>query len=182
MWLLKARDFSFVSVFVSSNWYFYKPLFVISWVSRRQKSIECCRASEWASERERERDVSFVDLLTIKSISQLTGSLEKQWVISKLYASMTDDEPDPCWSLFSCILPLHRFCAATCYWQWIQTRHIWRWLASIKLLNAKLMFIGWTNFFWPIRTSCTFQPWKWLKICKCQQTITPPTLKDWVCR
>ena len=42
-------------------------------------------------ERERERDVSFVDLLTIKSISQLTWSLEKQWVISKLYASMTDD-------------------------------------------------------------------------------------------
>ena len=52
MGLLKARDFSFVSVFVSSNWYFYKPLFVISWVSRRQKSIECCRAT---SERERER-------------------------------------------------------------------------------------------------------------------------------
>ena len=40
--------------------------------------------------------MSFVDLLTIKSISQLTWSLEKQWVTSKLYASMTDDEPDPC--------------------------------------------------------------------------------------
>ena len=47
------------------------------------------------SKRERERDVSFVDLLTTKSISQLTWSLEKQWVISKLYTSMTDDEPDP---------------------------------------------------------------------------------------
>ena len=55
MWLLKARDFSFVSVFVSSNWYFYKPLFVIAWVSRRQKSIECCRASERERERQRER-------------------------------------------------------------------------------------------------------------------------------
>ena len=52
------------------------------------------RASE--RERDRERDVSFVDLLTIKSISQLTWSLEKEWVISKLYVSMTDDEPDPC--------------------------------------------------------------------------------------
>ena len=44
MLLLKASDFSFVSVFVSSNWYFYKPLFVIS--RGRQKSIECCPARE----------------------------------------------------------------------------------------------------------------------------------------
>ena len=43
--------------------------------------------SERMSEREGEREnVSSLDLLTIKSIGQLTESLEKQWVISKFYA------------------------------------------------------------------------------------------------
>ena len=89
MWLVKTRDFSFVSVFVSSNWYFYKPLFQS--LSFPELADDKSRSSVVEREREREREVSFVDLLTIKSISQLTWSLEKQWVISKLYASMTDD-------------------------------------------------------------------------------------------
>jgi hypothetical protein len=38
----------------------------------------------------------FVGWLTIKSVSQETWSLDKQWDISKLYASMTDAQPDPC--------------------------------------------------------------------------------------
>ena len=37
------------------------------------------------------------------------------------------------------------------------------------------------KLFWSIRIGLTFQPRKWLKICKCQRTITPPTLKDEVC-
>jgi hypothetical protein len=50
---------------------------------------------------------TFVVRLTIKSVSQVTWLMEKQWVISKLYASMTDAQPDPwLWSklLFYCYL------------------------------------------------------------------------------
>ena len=47
-------------------------------------------------------------------------------------------------SLVSCILPpLPRFRAVTCYRPLcLQTRHMWRWLTSVKL-----MFTGLTNFF-----------------------------------
>ena len=97
MWLLKARDFSFVLVFVLSNWYFYKPLFQSLSFPELADDKSQSSVVEQASERERERErgVSFVDLLTIKSINQLTWSLEKQWVISKLYVSMTDDDLIP---------------------------------------------------------------------------------------
>ena len=56
MWLVKARDFSFVSVFISSNWYFYKPLFQS--LSFPELADDKSRSSvvERASERERERE------------------------------------------------------------------------------------------------------------------------------
>ena len=73
MWLLKARDFSFILVFVSSNWHICKPLFVISWVSRRQKSIECCRASERERERERCEFCWLTDHKINKSTDLVTG-------------------------------------------------------------------------------------------------------------
>ena len=79
-------------------------------------------------------------------------------------------------NLFSCILPLLRFCPATCHWQWIQTLHIWRWLTSISF-ECKVDVHWFNKLFWPIRTGHTFHSRKWLEIC----TITPPTLKDWVC-
>lgn len=46
----------------------------------------------WVSYRQ---NVNSDDLLTIKSISRVTWSLQKQWVISKFYVSMTDNKPDP---------------------------------------------------------------------------------------
>ena len=58
MWLLKARDFSFVSVFVSSNWYFYKDFQSLSFpelADDKSRSSVVERASERERERERER-------------------------------------------------------------------------------------------------------------------------------
>ena len=47
---------------------------------------------------------------------------------------------------------------------------IGRLLTSVKFWCK----VDWSNKrFGPIRTSHILQPWKWLEICKCQQTITP---------
>ena len=76
--------------------------------------------------------------------------------------------------LVTCILPpLRHFLAATYHRRrWIQTRHIGRWLTSVKFWCK--VDVHWFNkLFWPIRTDCTLQPRKWLEKCKWQQTITP---------
>ena len=72
-------------------------------------------------------------------------------------------------SLVLCILsPLRRFRAVTCHRQfWIQTRHIRRWLASVKF-RCKVDVHWFKKLFWPIRTGRTLQSWKWLEICNCQ--------------
>ena len=80
------------------------------------------------------------------------------------------------WSEFFCLVlcilpPLCWLCAAT-YHQQLQTRHIWRWLTSVKF-RCKVDVHWFNKLFWPIRTGCILQPWKWLQICKCKRTITP---------
>ena len=75
-------------------------------------------------------------------------------------------------SLVSCILPpLCRFRAAT-YHRQLQTRHIWRWLTSVKF-RCKVNVHWFNKLFWPIRTGCILQARKWLEICKCRWTVTP---------
>ena len=75
-------------------------------------------------------------------------------------------------SLVSWILPpLRRFRAATYHWQ-LQTRHIGKWLTSLKF-QCKVDVLWFNKLFWTIRTGRILQAWTWLEIYKCQQTITP---------
>ena len=67
--------------------------------------------------------------------------------------------------------PLCWFHAATNHLQ-LQTRHIGRWLTSVKFW-CKVTVHWLTNFWWPIRTSCTLQPRKWLEIYKCLPASDP---------
>ena len=69
------------------------------------------------------------------------------------------------------LLSLRQFRAAT-YHRQLQTRHIGRWLTSVKFWCK--VDIHWFNkLFWPIRTGCILQPRKWLEKWKRQPTITP---------
>ena len=74
---------------------------------------------------------------------------------------------------FRAFFLLCRFRAATFHWLLRnQTRHIERWLTSVKF-RCKVDVHWFNKLFWPIRTACILQPQKWLQICKCQRTITP---------
>ena len=75
-------------------------------------------------------------------------------------------------SLVSYILPpRHQFCAAT-YHRQLQTRHIGRWLTSVKF-RSKVNVHWFNKLLGLIRTGRTLQARKWIEIYKCQWTITP---------